>query len=170
MIKRIRCGGEDLMAMIDTDACISVASPTLARQMNALVTPWVGPTVRLANGTPVDPEGCTTLAIEDSGRRVDGEFLVMELDHTAEMLLGNNVLRKCSDLTVHYTSTSAAASLGKPPTQETVVASIFCDKASNDDRLTVVSTTTIPARSTAKVTVRTTGKPEYIWLNRQSTS
>ena len=78
--------------MIDTGAGISVAAPTFVCRIGGCVTPWTGPTVRLADGSPVEPEGVTTLTITDGDQAVEGDFLVMDLNRTVELLLVNNVL------------------------------------------------------------------------------
>ena len=48
--------------------------------------------MRLADGSPVEPEGVTTLTITDGDQAVEGDFLVMDLNRTVELLLVNNVL------------------------------------------------------------------------------
>ena len=84
--KSVRCEGVEIEALIDTGAGISVVSPNFAEKIEARVTNWEGLIIRMANGTPVTPAGKTKITIEENGKKIKGEVVVLELGGNIDLL------------------------------------------------------------------------------------
>ena len=73
----VKCGPESVLAVVDTGAAVTVISPQLLEKTQFRASPWTGPRIIMANGSPAHPIGSAHIAITHRNRSASGEAVVM---------------------------------------------------------------------------------------------
>jgi predicted aspartyl protease len=83
---------QEISAVIDTGAGVSVCSSKLAEELKLVMTPWRKNRLVAIDGKEITPGGAAWLSVSDGVTRVEGEVLI--LDGDIELLLGEDFLKK----------------------------------------------------------------------------
>lgn len=85
------CCGLPVIGIIDTRSSVTVVSPAYAKRLGNIVSPWIGPPVKMANDNLAQPTAANEIEVTMDQKTVPVSALVMSVN-SYYLLIGNNVL------------------------------------------------------------------------------
>jgi hypothetical protein len=149
VLKKVLCNKQEVEAVIDTGAAVTVISPQLAQNLACSLAAWDGPKIIMANGEEGVELGQTELTIADGDRTAEGKALVMKMKGV-DLLLGNSFLRQFKNVLIQYDPEEPTAQFGENPLMMILPDIGF---APPNDRLTLRHNYRLPAHTMALVEV-----------------
>ena len=155
--ERVMCGAEEVQAIVDTGAAVTVISPALLKKTKFKLMPWTGSKILMANGTAALPEGSADISIGHNKGTATGKAVVMAMDGI-ELLLGNDFLKQYGKVQIEYKNNSTLLTLGDLPL---AAVNPFEDVEDTRPRkLVTCEGAEIPAFSVVQVRTKTAGITE----------
>ena len=108
------CGSQNVLAVVDTGAAVTVISPQLQQRTEFALCPWVGPRIVMANGVTATPLGSATISIQYFKGTARGVAVVLKMDGI-DLLFGNDFLKQFGRLQIDYLKASTLLTLGELP-------------------------------------------------------
>ena len=155
MTDEVKCGPESVLAVVDTGAAVTVISPQLLEKTQFRASPWTGPRIIMANGSPAHPIGSAHIAITHRNGSASGEAVVMGMTGI-DLLLGNDFLKQFGNVRIDYKDQRPLLTLGDLPLNAIQLPMTYDQ---NIGRLLTATRLEIPAYSVISVATVSTSCP-----------